>query len=341
MPVFSHHFLRQYLHDRLIDISVDSEVAAEVANNLVESSLKGHDSHGVSMLPRYISAIHEGGLNPAANIKVITDFGALISFDGQHGFGQIVGKQAITLGIERARQHGVAVLSLANAHHLGRIGAWAEQAAAAGLVSLHFANVNNRANVIPWQGQSARLGTNPFCAGVPLLHNEPVILDFATSVIAGNKARIAWNEGRMLEPGCAVDNQGMPTIDPRYLMEEPFGALRAFGEHKGSGLALICSMLGAALTGGNTERNTEPGEQRIINNMLTILIDPERLGGAQSYQQEIPALLDWVRSSHPDNQLTLPGEWEQRNYQQRLVNGIFIDDVSWRKLSELQLIAEN
>ncbi|CNK87312.1 Uncharacterized oxidoreductase ybiC [Yersinia frederiksenii] len=124
-------------------------------------------------------------------------------------------------------------------------------------------------------------------------------------------------------------------------MEEPFGALRAFGEHKGSGLALICSMLGAALTGGNTERNTEPGEQRIINNMLTILIDPERLGGAQSYQQEIPALLDWVRSSHPDNQLTLPGEWEQRNYQQRLVNGIFIDDVSWRKLSELQLIAEN
>lgn len=339
MPIFSHQFLRQYLHDRLTDISVDSVTATQVANNLVEASLKGHDSHGVSMLPRYISAIREGGLDPAASVKITADFGALISLDGQHGFGQILGQQAMALGIERAQQYGVAVVSLANAHHLGRIGAWAEQAAAAGLVSLHFANVNNRANVIPWQGQSARLGTNPFCAGIPQLHGEPIVLDFATSVIAGNKARIAWNEGRQLEPGCAVDDRGDATVEPRFLMEEPFGALRAFGEHKGSGLAIICSLLGAALTGGNTERKGDPGKQRIINNMLSILIDPERMGGAQHYQQEIPALLDWVRSSHPEHNLLLPGEWEQKNYRQRLADGIFIDNVSWRQLSELQTAA--
>ncbi|MDQ9130213.1 malate/lactate/ureidoglycolate dehydrogenase [Serratia fonticola] len=337
MPIFSHHFLRQYLHDRLTDISVAPEVATSVADNLVESCLKGHDSHGVSMLPRYIAAIREGELDPAAKVKVTADFGAFLSFDGLHGFGQVVGQQAIALGIERARQQGVAVLSLANAHHLGRIGAWAEQAAEAGLVSLHFANVvNNRANVVPWQGQAARLGTNPFCAGIPVQWGEPIILDFATSMMAGNKVRIAWNEGRQLEPGRIIDNLGNPTVEPRYLMEEPFGALLAFGEHKGSGLALVCSLLGAALTGGSTERSIEPGKQRIVNNMLSILIDPQRLGGADSHQQEIPALLEWVKSSRQDSSLKLPGEWEQWHYNKRLAEGISIDDVSWRQLSELE-----
>jgi len=341
MPVFSHQFLRQYLGERLIDLSVDATVATCVANNLVESSLKGHDSHGVSMLPRYVAAIHEGSLMPLANVKVSADFGALLSLDGQHGFGQVIGQQAISLGIERAQQHGVAVLSLANTHHLGRLGAWAEQAAQAGLVSLHFANVNNRANVIPWQGRFARLGTNPFCAGIPRFADAPIILDFATSVIAGNKARIAWHEGQQLAPGCAVDDHGNDTVEPHFLMKEPFGALRAFGQHKGSGLAIICSLLGAALTGGNTECKRAPGQQRIINNMLSILIDPSRMGGSLSYQQEILDFIDWLRSSDPDKNILLPGEWEQQFYHQRQIDGIFIDDVSWQQLSALQITHAN
>ncbi|KAA8999046.1 malate/lactate/ureidoglycolate dehydrogenase [Affinibrenneria salicis] len=336
MPVFSHRYLRDYLRQRLMENEVDEAAARQVADNLVESCLKGHDSHGVSMLPRYIAAIREGGLNPAVGVKLEADNGALLSFDGQHGFGQVVGRQAIEQGIRRAQQFGVAVVSLANAHHLGRIGAWAEQAADAGLVSLHFANVNSRANVLPWQGQRPRLGTNPFCAGIPVAGAAPIILDFATSVIAGNKARIAWNEGRTLAPGCAVDDRGEATVDPRWLMEAPFGALRAFGEHKGAGLSLICSLLGAALTGGQTERATQPDKKRIINSMLSVLIDPQRLGGAALYQQEIPALLNWVRSSRDDDQLLLPGEPEQKEYQLRLANGIFIDDVSWRQLADLQ-----
>lgn len=334
MPVFSHHFLRDYLRSQLVNIEVDDGVAGIVADNLVESSLKGHDSHGVSMLPRYIAAIREGGLSPDANAEKTLDFGSLISFDGQQGFGQVVARQALTEGITRAQAHGVAVVSLADAHHLGRIGAWAEQAAEAGLVSLHFANVHSTV-VLPWQGERPRFGTNPFCVGVPVAGGDPVILDFATSVIAGNKARIAWNEGKQLPPGCIVDSQGNPTVDPRWLMEQPLGALLPFGQHKGAGLSLICSLLGAALTGGRTERTVKGEKKQIINSMLSILIDPQRLGGAETYQQEIPALLAWVRQSRDDGELLLPGDPEKQKYRQRIEEGIFVDDTSWKQLSDL------
>ncbi|RLM13210.1 malate/lactate/ureidoglycolate dehydrogenase [Gibbsiella quercinecans] len=335
MPTFSAPFLRDYVAARLGENGVNQATAEQVAENLVEACLKGHDSHGVSMLPRYLEAIAEGGLNPAASAELLQDNGALLAFDGQHGFGQVVGRQAAAAGIARAAQLGVAVVGLANAHHLGRIGAFAEQAAQAGLVSLHFANVNSRAIVMPWQGQYSRLGTNPFCAGIPQAAGAPVILDFATSAIAGNKARIAWNAGKQVEPGCIVDDAGQPTQDPRWVVQPPLGALLPFGKHKGSGLALVCSLLGAALTGGITERHVASGKKRIINSMLSIYIDPDRLGGAESWRQEVPALLAWVRSSRDDGELLLPGDAERNAYQHRLQHGIEVDEVSWQQLQAL------
>ena len=112
--------------------------------------------------------------------------------------------------------HGSCIVALGNAHHLGRIGAWAEQAAAAGLVSLHFVNVISRAIVAPYGGADARFGTNPFCAGVPFRGREPVILDFATSMIAQGKTRVANNKGELVAPGCLIDDHGRPTREPRY-----------------------------------------------------------------------------------------------------------------------------
>lgn len=337
MPIFQHSYLRDYVTARLTDIQVMPDVAATVADNLVDACLKGHDSHGVTMLPRYIAAIGEGGLLPHARARVTLDAGAVLSFNGGQGFGQVVGRQAMDAGIQRAREYGVAVIGLADAHHLGRIGAWAEQAARAGLVSIHFANVNSRSPVMPWQGLQPRLGTNPFCVGVPVAGaDRPLILDFATSSIAGNKARLAWNAGQQLAPGCIVDDKGQPAVDPRWLMTAPFGALLPFGQHKGSGLSVVCSLLGAALTGGMTERHDNRDKQRILNSMLSIVIDPEKLGGADSYRQEIAGLLDWVRSSRDDDGLLLPGDAEQQKYQQRLSEGIFIDDTSWRQLAALE-----
>ena len=111
--------------------------ADQVAANLVLANLSGHDSHGVGMLPRYVDAIAEGGLLPNTAVKVSADIGTLMALDGQHGFGQVVGVQAMELGITRAKTHGSCIFTLAHAHHLGRIGHFAEMAVAQGLVSLH------------------------------------------------------------------------------------------------------------------------------------------------------------------------------------------------------------
>ena len=153
-----------------------AEVEA-VADNLIEANLRGHDSHGIGMLPRYADAYLEGGLKPNAHVKTVMDGGAMLRLDGDQGFGQVIGQEAMALGIERAKTHGSCIVALGNAHHLGRIGAWAEQAADAGLVSMHFVNVISRAIVAPYGGADARFGTNPFCAGVPFAHRPAVILD--------------------------------------------------------------------------------------------------------------------------------------------------------------------
>lgn len=337
MPVLTHQQLRTLLEQHLVRVNTPQDIARQVADNLVEASLKGHDSHGVTLLPRYISAILAGDLNPSAPLRLIRDAGPLLSFNGGHGFGQVLGRQAMAAGIERAQEYGVALVSLANSHHLGRIGAWAEQVAAAGLVSIHFANVAAPSAVLPFEGRNPRLGTNPFCVGVPVSGRAPVILDFATSAIAGNKARIAWNEGRAIPPGCAVDAEGNPTTDPRWLMEEPRGALLAFGGHKGAGLSLICSLLGAALTGGETESHQIPPRQGIINNMLSIIFDPARLGAGENYAQEVIAQLDWMQHDQQGHDVLLPGEPEARAYQQRLVEGIHVDEVSWKQFEALVL----
>ncbi|MTJ84035.1 MAG: malate/lactate/ureidoglycolate dehydrogenase [Telmatospirillum sp.] len=314
------------------------EEADRVAANLVEANLQGHDSHGVGMIPHYVAAIRQGGLRPNSDATLVADHSAILVFDGNSGYGQTIGAQVIAAGIARAKETGACILSLRNTHHLARIGAWAEQAAAAGLVSIHFVNAFFRPLVAPWNGVDPKMGTNPFCVGVPRKDHPPVVLDFATSAIAVGKARVAHNTGKALEPGMVVDAAGNPTTDPACMIEAPFGALLPFGRHKGGGLALICSLLGGALTGGPTERVTKPGEMRVLNGMLSILLDPTMLGGADSFLDEIEAFLPWVRQSRTvqGEEILFPGEPEQRRRAERSRDGIEVDEETWRQLREVR-----
>lgn len=306
-----------------------------VADNLIEANLMGHDSHGVGMLPRYANAFLEGGLAPNAAVEVKLDSGSLLALDGHAGFGQVVGRDAMALGIERAQAHGSCVMALANAHHLGRIGAWAEMAVAAGLVSIHFVNVISRPIVAPWGGADARFGTNPFAVGIPVEGAAPVVLDFATSVIAQGKTRVAHNKGEALAPGLLLDDQGRPTTDPKFGAVPPLGALLTFGEHKGFGLALVCELLGGALAGALAVKGPAGGEQRVLNGMLTVLIDPARLGDAAVFQQELQACLDWVRAAPPragSPGVRIAGEPERATRAERSAHGIPVDATTWQEI---------
>jgi hydroxycarboxylate dehydrogenase B len=319
-----------------------AEEARTVADNLVLANLMGHDSHGVGMVPRYVDAVLEGGLNPNSSAKVNLDAGSLLALDGQRGYGQVVGEQAMARAMARAEELGSCVMTLANSHHLGRIGHFAEMATSRGLVSIHFVNVQSRPVVAPWGGGDGRFGTNPVCIGIPLKEKPPFVLDFATSRSAQGKMRVAHNEGRRIEPGYLIDEKGEPTNDPGVVVVPQanglFGALMTFGEHKGYGLAVACELLGGALTGtGTWHYPSDPLRRNVINGMLAILIDPKKLGTQAVFEKEAIAFVDWLKQSPAgggSQGVLVAGEPERAAKAKREKEGFAVDDSTWKEIVE-------
>jgi len=315
--------------------------ADQVAANLVLANLSGHDSHGVGMVPRYVDAVAEGGLRPNTAVRITADIGTLLALDGQGGYGQIVGVQAMELGIARAKTHGSCIFTLAHAHHLGRIGHFAEMATAQGLVAMHFVNVLSRPVVAAWGGGDGRFGTNPCCIGVPLAGAAPFVLDFATSRVAQGKMRVAHNKGERVAPGHLIDEQGRPTDDPGVVVvPQPnglFGALMTFGEHKGYGMAVACELLGGALSGGGTWHRPADTSRSVFNGMLTVLIDPAKLGTQASFEKEAGEFVHWLRQSPPGagfDAVQIAGEPERAARVARERDGVQVDDATWREIVE-------
>jgi hydroxycarboxylate dehydrogenase B len=305
-----------------------------VAGNLIEANLTGHDSHGVGMIPRYIDAVLEGGLAVNAHPEIKLDTGVMLRLDGRSGYGQVIGMESMALGIERAREHGTCIVALGNSHHLGRIGHWAEQCVGAGLVSLHFVNVVSRPIVAPWGGRDPRFGTNPVCIGVPRAGKPPFLLDFATSRIAQGKTRVAHNQGKPLAPGTIIDDNGDPTTNPRYTVIPPYGAILPFGEHKGYGLAVAAELLGGALAAGATQSFADEGKRRVLNGMLSILIEPKRLG-AEGFADQSEAFIEWCLASPAAagvDRVKLAGDPERENRKKRTAEGIAVDATTWEEI---------
>ena len=306
-----------------------------VTDNLIQANLTGHDSHGIGMLPRYSQAWVEGGLKANAHIESLMDGGALLRLDGRRGFGQVVGREAMLLGIERAKKFGSCIMALGNAHHLCRIGAWAEMAVAEGFISIHFVNVISRPIVAPFGGGDARFGTNPFTVGIPIAGRDPILLDFATSVIAQGKARVAHNKGEKLPLGRIIDNEGRDSENPGYAVVEPLGAILAFGEHKGYGMAVACELLGGALAAGLAVNGPATGEKRVLNGMLSIILDPKAIADVAAFEREARSFLDWVTASPPRagfDKVRLAGEPEREWRTKRLAEGIPVDANSWDEI---------
>ena len=309
--------------------------ASIVAENLVAANLTGHDSHGVGMLPRYITVVKEGNLKQNAHPTVLLDTGPLLRVDGNTGYGQVIGKETMEMAIERAKKHGVCLVSTLNSHHLGRIGHWAEQCLDAGLVSVHFVNVLPRPIVAPYAGKDGRFSTNPFCVGIPLEGQPPFLLDFATSRIAAGKVRVAYNKGEKLKPDTLLDAAGDPTTDPKNLIIEPLGALLPFGEHKGYGMAMACELMAGAVTGGETLHVAHIRNQ-IINNMLSIVIDPRIYGTANTCSTQAAAFVDWVKASpvRDGMEMMIAGDPERKSRAKRIAEGIPVDGNTWQEIRD-------
>ena len=319
----------------------DDTEATRIATELVEANLTGHDSHGVVRVPLYLSWLRAGFVRIGQHATVVTDGGAFVVLDGQHGFGQTVATEAVALGVERAGAQGSCVVALRNAGHIGRVGRYAETAVAAGLLSVHFVNVAGSPLVAPFGAVERRFSTAPLAIGVPL-PDRPIVLDFATSLVAEGKVQVASYGGPPLPPDALIDPDARRSADPHVLYGDygptdlrsaanGTGAIRAFGEHKGSGLALMCELLAGAFTGGGC---AGPSDERtgISNGMLSIYLSADHFGTRADFERMGRDYLDWVLAARPVDAaepVLAPGDPEARTRAARSATGVPLPADTW------------
>jgi uncharacterized oxidoreductase len=315
------------------------EEARRIATYLTTANLTGHDSHGVIRVPVYVRWKKTGAVVPNQTAEIVVDTPSLAVVDGKFGYGQTVTPIAVKLGIEKCKKAGLAAVALRNAGHIGRVGDWAEMAAAEGLVSVHFVNAAGSLLVAPFGGVEKRLSTAPYCVGIPRQGQDPIVLDFATSVVAEGKCLVASRGGKKLPKGALIDADGSLSEDPHVLYgsytpdgardhTKGTGAIRAFGEHKGSGLAFICELLGGALTGTGA---TAP-DRRFANGMLAFYVDPKVIDTSNFFDGEIARYVNFIRQTKPIagvEEVLIPGDPERKTRAERTKNGVPLPDDTW------------
>src|SRR4051794_24809623 len=187
--------------------------------------------------------------------------------------------------------------------------------------------------------RSEAVSTAPYCVGIPRRGQDPIVLDFATSIVAEGKVLVASRGGKKLPKGALIDLDGSLSEDPAVLYgphsaEGPrdhtkgTGAIRAFGEHKGSGLAFICELLGGALTGTGA---TAP-DRRFANGMFAIYVDPKVVDTSNFFDGEISRYIEFIRATKPIagvDAVLIPGDPERKMRADRTRNGVPLPDDTW------------
>jgi uncharacterized oxidoreductase len=335
--------LEELVRDIFRKAGCSAAEAERMGKYLVIANLTGHDSHGVQRVPRYLQWLAEGDFVADRTVKVISDTPVIAVLDGQYGFGQTVAPQAVTIGIKKCKEMGLAAVALRNSGHVGRVGDWAEMAAAEGLVSIHYVNAASSVLVAPFGGVDRRFSTAPYCVGIPRKGQNPLVLDFATSIVAEGKVLNASFGGKKIPDDALIAPDGSTSGDPHVLYgdytptgprsyRKGTGAIRAFGEHKGSGLALMCEILGGSLTGTGATQE----DRKWANGMLSFYIDPARIDPDGFFPDDVTRYVAYVKSARPASpggEVLVPGEPEERTRAKRLRDGVPLPEDTWKAIA--------
>jgi LDH2 family malate/lactate/ureidoglycolate dehydrogenase len=308
-------------------LGFDPDDSAKIATALVEADLRGVSSHGVMLVPMYVERLNAGGVTRERELDILYDAGAAMVVDARGGMGQLSSPQAMGHAIERAGQYGLGLVSVRNAHHFGAASKWAMQAGEAGCIGIAMSNTTP---LMPAPGGAERIvGNNPLAIAVPTSAGVEIVLDMALSAVALGKIRLAASAGRPIPETWATDPSGTPTTDPD---EAVLGMLLPAAGHKGFGLALMIDVLTGVLSGGGWGDQVRPlyREPDRPNDCahLFLAIDPELMGGVESFRRRSSGLAARVRGSATApgvNRLYLPGEIEAERAAHQRRNGVLIE----------------
>ena len=326
-----------YRHELLEDLATRLFVASGtpgneariVSQHLVESSLMGHDSHGVMRIPEYLGLIEQGRVTPGGAITVKQTSATTAIIDCGGNFGQVGGRAAVEDAIARAAEHQVATVITNNCNHVGRLGAYAQQVADQQMIAIVTCNSPVHGHfVLPHGGREGRLATNPLAYGIPT-EGDPIVADFSTSVAPEGKIRYYRNRGTPLPDGWILDAQGNPSNDAGDFYGPPRGGILPLGAgvaHKGYALGLLVEILGSALAGNACDDPDNAG-----NGLCLVVINPDAFSGQQLFRELASNTRRYMKSSSPApgfEEVLVPGEVEFQTQRKREVEGVPLDGES-------------
>lgn len=311
--------------------------AAIVAEELVDANLAGHDSHGVIRVTEYLRAIEAGAIRPGSAPRIVRDRGSTVLVSGEWGFGQVTGRFAADLAAERALARGVAAVALVRCNHLGRLGSWMEAICRRGCVGMMWVGgIGGPHQAVPFGGTRPAYGANPLAAGFPTGETDNVVVDFATTAVAGGKVLVAHDQGKPLPPGSIVDRVGRPTTDAAAFIDG--GALLPFGGHKGYALAVLVELLGQALTGADeTGGEGSGGDAFARSGALLVALDAGAFRAREDVVAQAAKTASRIRATPPAPGIAavyLPGDPEALTRHEREAAGIPLPAKTWRDLTE-------
>jgi LDH2 family malate/lactate/ureidoglycolate dehydrogenase len=313
----------------------DAFIAAE---HMVAANLRGVNTHGVIRLAGYISRIKAGGNNPRPKIKILrqTDITGLM--DGDNSLGQVGGKRAMQLAIEKAEKRGIGMVTMRNSNHYGMAGYFALMAVQHDMIGISMTNV--LAAMAPTGGTSKKIGNNPIALAFPAGSESPVVVDFAPSKSSWGKALLCAQSGEPLPEGCFTDSDGKPTLSAEAFLEG--GTLVPIAEHKGYGLALAISLLTGLLADSDFDTELphlykepdKPGG----NSFTMAAINIGSFQPADQFKTRLDEVIRSIRSSGLAagvRRVYLPGEIEHEKEQEQRANGILMDRKMVQELIDL------
>ena len=296
---------------------LSSENARTIVDVQLEADLRGVDTHGFQRLPWYVERLLKGENKPRPQITVLKESPVSLVVDADNGLGQLVCVRAMELTLAKARQTGLAVGTLRNSNDWGCGAYYPMMAAAEGFVS--FCTTTSVPTLAPYGGRTRLIGNNPMAFAVPRRDAPPIVLDMALTPVALGKVMRARAEGQLIpESWGFLDLDGRPTTDPETALR---GVIPAIGGYKGTGLSVMMNILAGVLPGGYHTRAVEIGQR----GQFFLVISPELFGDRDTFLDEVESMAHQIKGSDclPGvEEVYLPGELEQRQYQQRVERGI-------------------
>lgn len=316
---------------KLVSENVSKDHAEVVADVLVHADLRGVHSHGVLRTEHYVKRLNSGGMNPSPKFLVTKKGMSSAIFDGDHGLGHVIMKEAMDLAITLSKKYGIGIVGIVNSSHCGPLSYFAEQAADEEIISMIMTQTDTA--VVPFGSAQPYFGTNPIAYGFPALKNKPIILDMATSNVALGKVYHAREKGEAIPDNWGVDDNGKSVTDPHLLKH-----LLPIAGPKGYGLALAVDVLTGILTGSSFGLNITPyGDYENYRRLghLIITIDPGLFIQKEEFLLNIDQMIDEIHSLKPSEGFTkvmVPGEPEQIKESEQIIKGIPISNSVYEYL---------